>query len=51
VDGIYRTTTIVDATHVAVGIPANDLASTTTATVVATNPGAPASNALQITIN
>jgi trimeric autotransporter adhesin len=50
-NGAYRTTTIVDATHITVAIPASDLASTATATVVATNPGAPASNTLQITIN
>jgi hypothetical protein len=50
-NGSYRTTTIVDATHVAVAIPASDLVSTAAATVVATNPGAPASNTLQITIN
>jgi hypothetical protein len=50
-NGSYRTTTIVDATHVAVAIPASDLASVGTATVVATNPGTSTSNALQITIN
>lgn len=50
-NGSYRTTTIVDATHVMVAIPASDLASTGTATVVATNPGASTSNALQMTIN
>ena len=50
-NGSYRTTTIVDATHVSVAIPASDLASAGTASLVATNPGAPASSALQITIN
>jgi hypothetical protein len=50
-NGSYRTTTIVDATHVTVAIPASDLTSTGTAMVVATNPGASTSNALQITIN
>jgi trimeric autotransporter adhesin len=50
-NGSYRTTTIVDATHVAVAIPASDLGSAGTATVVATNPGASTSNVLQITIN
>jgi trimeric autotransporter adhesin len=50
-NGSYRTTTIIDATHVAVAIPASDLASAATATLVATNPGASTSNALQITIN
>jgi hypothetical protein len=50
-NGSYRTTTIVDSTHVAVAIPASDLASAGIATVLATNPGAAASNALQVTIN
>ena len=50
-NGGYRTTMIVDATHVTVNIPASDLASTGTASLVATNPGAAASNSLQITIN
>jgi trimeric autotransporter adhesin len=50
-NGRYRTTTIVDATHVAVAVPASDLASTGTATVVTTKPGASTSNALQISIN
>jgi trimeric autotransporter adhesin len=50
-NGSYRTTTIVDATHVAVTIPASDLASTGTVTLVATNPGTSTSNALQITID
>jgi hypothetical protein len=50
-NGSYRTTTVVDSTHVTVAIPASDLSSSGTASVVATNPGALASNALQITIN
>lgn len=50
-NGSYRTTTIVDANHVTVAIPAGDLAASGAASVVATNPGASASNALQITIN
>ena len=50
-NGSYRTTTIVDSTHVKVAIPASDLSSAGSATIVTTNPGAPASNALQITIN
>ena len=48
--GSYRTTTIVDATHLSVAIPASDLATAGTASVVAANPGGPASNALTITI-
>jgi hypothetical protein len=50
-NGGYRTTTIVDATHITVGIPASDLAVTGTASLVATNPGASASAALTITVN
>ena len=50
-NGSYRTTTIVDATHVTVAIPASDLVSTGTASLVATNPGGPPSTALQIAIN
>jgi hypothetical protein len=50
-NGSYRTTTIVDATHVTVAIPASDLANSGTASLVATNPGGPASNTLQVTIN
>jgi trimeric autotransporter adhesin len=50
-NGSYRTTTVVDATHVSVAIPASDLANAGTASVIATNPGAPGSNVLQITVN
>ncbi len=50
-NGSYRTTTIVDAQHVTVLIPASDLAAAGTASLVATNPGASASSALSITIN
>ncbi len=50
-NGSYRTTTIIDSAHVTVAIPASDLAAAGTASVVATNPGAPASSSLQITIN
>lgn len=50
-NGSYRTTTIVDTNHVTVNIPASDLTSTGSASVIATNPGAPASNTLTITIN
>ncbi len=49
-NGSYRTTTIVDATHVTVAIPASDLASTGTGSLVATNPGAPASSSLTVTV-
>ena len=50
-NGSYRTTTIVDATHVTVAIPASDLASAGSASLTAVNPGAAASNALTVTIN
>lgn len=49
-NGSYRTTTIVDTTHVTIALPASDLAAAGTASLVATNPGAPASNTLQIAI-
>jgi len=42
---------IVDATHLTVAIPASDLASTGSGSLVATNPGAPESNALTVTVN
>jgi hypothetical protein len=50
-NGSYRTTTIVDATNVTVAIPASDLASSGSGSLVATNPGASASSALTVTIN
>lgn len=50
-NGNYRTTTIVDATHISVAIPASDLTTAGTASLVASNPGAVGSNALQIVIN
>jgi len=50
-NGSYRTTTVVGANHLLVDIPASDLTSAGSASVVATNPGAPASNTLTITIN
>jgi trimeric autotransporter adhesin len=50
-NGNYRTTTILSPTQVTVAIPASDLASAGSASVVATNPGAPASNGLTITID
>ena len=50
-NGSYRTTTIVDATHVTVAIPVSDVAAAGSASLTATNPGAMASNALRIPIN
>lgn len=49
-NGSYRTTTIVDATHVTVAIPASDLAAAGTASLTAVNPGAAASSPLTITV-
>ncbi|WP_170835017.1 beta strand repeat-containing protein [Terriglobus roseus] len=49
-NGSYRTTTIVDATHVTVAIPASDLAAAGSGSLVATNPGAGASSSLTISI-
>ncbi len=50
-NGSYRTTTIVDATHLSIAIPASDLAATGSGKIVATNPDASASNALTVTVN
>jgi uncharacterized repeat protein (TIGR01451 family) len=47
----YRTTKIIDATHVSVAIPANDLAQAGTATITVINPGAAASAPLTFSIN
>jgi len=49
-NGSYRTTTIVDLTHVTVAIPASDVAAAGTASLVATKPGAPASSTLTVTV-
>jgi hypothetical protein len=50
-NGSYRTTTIIDPTHVTVAIPASDLATAGTLSLTAVNPGAPASSSLGFTIN
>jgi trimeric autotransporter adhesin len=50
-NGSYRTTTVVNSTQVTVDLPASDLANAGSASMIATNPGAPASNTLSITIN
>ena len=50
-NGSYRTTTIVDSTHITVAIPASDLATIGNATLTATNPGASSSGVLVIAIN
>jgi hypothetical protein len=49
-NGSYRTTTIVDATHLTVAIPVSDLTTAGTGSLTAVNPGAAASSALTITI-
>ncbi|MGO4516433.1 beta strand repeat-containing protein [Terriglobus sp. 2YAB30_2] len=49
-NGAYRTTKIVDSTHVTVAIPASDLAATGSGSLIATNPGAAASNSLSVTV-
>jgi hypothetical protein len=50
-NGSYRTTTIVDTTHVTVAIPASDLAAAGSGSLMATNPGGAASSALTVTVN
>ncbi len=50
-NGSYRTTTIVDSSHVTIDIPASDLVHAGTVSLVATNPGASASDTLKITID
>jgi hypothetical protein len=50
-NGSYRTTTVVDANHVTVAIPASDLTTAGSESLVATNPGGAASNALTIAVH
>jgi len=50
-NGSYRTTTIVDSSHVTIYVPASDLVNAGTVSLMATNPVAPASDALKITID
>jgi hypothetical protein len=50
-NGSYRTTTLINSTQATIAVPASDLSTAGTASIVATNPGASASNALQISIN
>ncbi len=49
-NGNYRTTTIVDATHLTMAIPASDLAAAGSATITVVNPGTPASAPLIFTV-
>ena len=50
-NGLYRSTTWISSTEAIVDIPASDLTNPGSGSLVATNPGAPASNALTIAIN
>jgi hypothetical protein len=49
-NGSYRTTVLVDGTHIAVDLPASDLVASGTASIAATNPGSAASAAITVTI-
>ena len=49
-NGTYRTTTLVDANHITVDIPAADLISPGTASIVATNPGSASSIAVTVPV-
>jgi trimeric autotransporter adhesin len=49
-NGSYRTTTIVDATHVTMAIPASDLAAVGSAMITLVNPGASPSTPLTFTV-
>jgi hypothetical protein len=50
-NGSYRTTTILSPTQLSVAIPASDLASIGSGSLVATNPGASGSSPITLTIN
>jgi trimeric autotransporter adhesin len=50
-NGSYRTTTIVDSTHISVAIPASDLTNAGSVTITAANPGAAASNIISLSVN
>ncbi len=49
-NGSYRTTTLVDSSHITVAVPASDLATAGVAQLIATNPGATDSGVLDIII-
>ncbi|HVG27638.1 MAG TPA: IPT/TIG domain-containing protein [Acidobacteriaceae bacterium] len=49
-NGSYRTTPLVDASHVTVAIPGGDLGAAGSGKLVATNPGAADSNVLTVTV-
>jgi hypothetical protein len=50
-NGAYRTTTLLDATHITVDIPAADLVSPGTASIAAANPGSATSTTVTAIIN
>ena len=50
-NGTYRTTVLVDATHILIDIPAADLTSLGSASIVAANPGSTSSTSVTVTIN
>ena len=50
-NGSYRTTSVVDAGHLTVAIPASDVAVAGSASVAAVNPSGASSNAVTITID
>jgi hypothetical protein len=50
-NGLERTTTFIDSSHLTVAIPASDLSKTGTATLVVNNPGSADSNSLSFAIN
>jgi trimeric autotransporter adhesin len=50
-NGAERTTTFIDSTHLSVAIPASDLASAGTASLVVNNPGSANSTSVSFTIN
>ncbi|HEY4357359.1 MAG TPA: IPT/TIG domain-containing protein [Acidobacteriaceae bacterium] len=50
-NGAYRTTTLIDSTHVSVNIPASDLAIPGTVSLTASNPGSSSSSPLVLTVN
>ena len=49
-NGSYRTTTIIDATHVTVAIPASDLTASGSSKLMAVNPGSGPSDQLMISV-
>jgi hypothetical protein len=50
-NGLERTTTFIDSSHLTVAIPASDLSKTGTATLVVNNPGSADSSSLSFAIN